>query len=97
MQKQKKGVISLQIDLTDFSDILSLPENKNVTIDKLNDEYGIALTLKKGVRYHKSCRRYCNSSRVKRIHRKQSVSEATSLKKLSSSDDTEITNRDIKQ
>ena len=48
LQRPKEdGIITLQRDLTDFSDMGSLPENINVTIDQLNDGSGIASTLTK--------------------------------------------------
>lgn len=71
---KEDGLVSLERDLKDFDDINanSLPSGINVTISQLNDGSGIEATLKSHkARYHKSCRRYCSSSRVKRAREKQ--------------------------
>ncbi len=67
---KEEGLISLERDLNDFNAINpnTLPSNINVSISQqLNDGLGIAATLKShNAQYHKTCRRYCSSSRVKR-------------------------------
>ena len=87
---KEDGLVSLERDLKDFDDINanSLPSGINVTISQLNDDSGIAATLKSHkARYHKSCRRYCSSSRVKRAREKQKkdIGDLNSPKRLRSS------------
>ena len=70
---KEDGLVSLETDLKDFNiiDATNLPSGINVTISQLNDGSGIAATLKTNdAKYHKTCRSYCSSSRVKRAREK---------------------------
>ena len=87
---KEEGLSSLERDLNDFHaiDAKSLPSGINITINDLNDGSGIAATLKANkARYHKICRSYCSSSRVKRAREKLEKGEhvQNSPKKLRSS------------
>ena len=64
---KEEGCLSLERDLKAFLNVANvLPSSVNVTIDQLNNGSGIAETLKThNAKYHKRCRSYCSSSRVK--------------------------------
>ena len=84
---KNEGLLSLESDLTHFNVINadSLPSGINVTVNQLYDGSGIAATH--DAKYHRTCRRNCSSSRVKRASGKlgKYVSEQNSPKKLRSS------------
>ena len=85
-----EGRVTLGRDLNDFKTIGVVPPGITVSIDQLNDGSGISATLRShNVKYHKMCRSYCSSSRVKRLRQKHDVgevkSEQSSPKKLRSS------------
>ena len=87
---KEEGLLSLQRDLKDLNDLNDnkLPSGINVTIGQLNNGSGIAATLKlHKARYHKLCRTYCSSSRVKRAREKldKEAGPQNSPKKLRSS------------
>jgi hypothetical protein len=87
---KEEGLVSLERDLKDFNAISGnkFPSGINVTISQLNDGSGIAATLKSHeARYHKTCRSYCSSSRVKRAREKldKEAGPQNSPKKLRSS------------
>ncbi|KAL8577258.1 hypothetical protein ACOMHN_022446 [Nucella lapillus] len=87
---KEEGLVSLERDLKDFIAINAndLPHGINVTISQLNDGSGIAATLKSHkASYHKLCRSYCSSTRVKRAREKldKEAGEQNSPKKLRSS------------
>jgi len=87
---KEEGLISLERDLKNFNAINTnkCPSGINVTISHLNDGSGIASTLKSHkARYHKTCRSYCSSSRVKRAREKldKAAGPQHSPKKLRSS------------
>lgn len=87
---RQDGFVSLETDLIDFHDLNTnnLPSCLNVNISQLNDGSGIASTLASHkARYHKQCRSYCSSSRVKRARAKQDkeAGPLCSPKKLRSS------------
>ena len=85
-----EGLVTLGRDLNDFKTIGVVPPGITVSFDQLNDGSGISATLRShNVKYHKMCRSYCSSSRVKRLRQKHDVgevkSEQSSPKKLRSS------------
>ena len=85
-----EGLVTLGRDLNDFNTIGVVPPGITVSFDQLNDGSGISATLRShNVKYHKMCRSYCSSSRVKRLRQKNDVgevkSEQSSPKKLRSS------------
>ena len=86
---KEEGLLSLQKDLNDFITITAnLPPGINVIISQLNDGSGIAATLKSHkAMYHRICRSYCSSSRVKRARDKldKEADAQNSPKKLRSS------------
>ena len=86
---KSEGLLSLERDLKDFIEIANaLPSCVNVTIDQMNDGSGIASTLVLNkAKYHKHCRSYCSSSRVKRVrkHEDHALPSLLSPKKLRSS------------
>ena len=70
---KEEGLLSLERDLRDFHviDDQTLPAGINITIAQLDDGSGIAEILKlRKAKYHKKCRSYCSSSRVKRAREK---------------------------
>ena len=87
---KEEGLESLERDLKDFNAISAdtRPPGINITISQLNDGSGIAESLKSHkARYHKTCRSYCSSSRVKRAREKlkKEADPQNSPKKLRSS------------
>uniref|UniRef100_UPI00358EAE2A uncharacterized protein n=1 Tax=Myxine glutinosa TaxID=7769 RepID=UPI00358EAE2A len=87
---KEEGLESLERDLKDFNAISSdtRPPGINITISQLNDGSGIAESLKSHkAKYHKTCRSYCSSSRVKRAREKlkKEAGPQNSAKKLRSS------------
>ena len=87
---KEEGLKSIERDLEDFNEIdrNNLPSGINVKIDQFNDSSGIAETLKSyKAKYHKSCRSYCSSSRVKRAREKldKETDSLNSPKRLRSS------------
>ena len=84
---KEEGLLTLERDLNDFKKYNVVPNSVVVSLDKLDDGSGIAKTLKlKKARYHKSCRSYCSSSRVKRLCTQDEGDVGISPKKLRSNE-----------
>lgn len=83
MQTPKdEGLKSLEKDLEDLHaiDAANLPSGTNVKFSQLKNGTGIAATLKShDARYHKTCRSYCSSYRVKRAVEKLDKKTTRSL------------------
>ena len=82
---KEEGLLTLERDLNSFREINVVPSGIAVTFDQLHDGSGIAATLRSHkAKYHKTCRSYCSSSRVKRLRQKQEDNSQNSPKKLRS-------------
>ena len=74
-----EGLVTLGRDLNDFKTIGVVPPGITISFGQLNDGSGISATLRShNVKYHKMCRSYCSSSRVKRLRQKHDVGEVKS-------------------
>ena len=64
---KSKGFLTLERDLKDFIEMVKVPPSCiNVTLNQWNDGSGISSTLVLNkAKYHKRCKSYCSSSRVK--------------------------------
>ena len=84
---KEEGVASLERDLLGFKAIGVVPSGVKVSLAQLDEGQGIATTLKAhSAKYHKACRTYCSSSRLKRFMEKEDSSpDQISPKKLRSS------------
>ena len=71
---KKEGVISLERDLKEYQSIKgrsTLPSGVKVNLSNLNDGSDIASILETNqAKYHKKCRSYYSSSRIKRLREK---------------------------
>lgn len=82
---KEEGILSLERDLNNFKEINAVPSGIAVSLEQLDDGSGIANTLRSNnCKYHKTCRSYCSSSRVKRLRQKQETIAQASPKKLRS-------------
>ena len=64
MNATQQGFSTLEINLKGFIQLIAPPSS--IKLSRLDDGSGIAVTLHShGAVYHKSCRSYCNSCRVK--------------------------------
>lgn len=92
---KEEGLLSLEKDLNDFKEIDTEPSGITVSFDQLNDGSGIAATLRAhNAKYHKICRSYCSSSRLKRLQQKQKG--PSSPKKLRSGGTAHSKEHDVK-
>ena len=83
---KEEGLATLERDLNDYKEINAVPSGITVSLDQLDDGSGVSATLRShNAKYHKTCRSYCSSSRVKRICEKQDSCAQSSPKKLRSS------------
>ena len=65
---REEGLLSLDRVMNAFKEMNASPSCIAVTSNQLNDGSGIAATLRlHNAKYHKTCRTYCSSSRVKRL------------------------------
>ena len=69
---RKEGVISLEKDFTEYISIKgTLPSGVTVNLNDLNDGSDIISTLEANqAKYHKKCRSFYSSSRLKRLREK---------------------------
>ena len=69
---KKEGFISLERDFKEYQSIKgTLPSDVTVNLNNLNDGSDSALTLEANqTKYHKKCRSYYNSSRIKHLREK---------------------------
>ena len=88
---KKEGFISLERDFKEYQSVKgTLPSDVKVNLNNLNDGSDIASTLEANqVKYHKKCRGYHSSSRIKRLREKmeKEVPCQLSPKELRSSED----------
>ena len=92
---KEEGILSLERDLNDFREVNAVPTGISVNLDRLNDGSGISATLRSNnCKYHKTCRSYCSSSRVKRLRQKLEADAQSSPKKLRSAGTSHRTGRD---
>jgi len=75
-----------------FKAIGVVPSVLKVSWSQLDEGQGIAVTLKAhSAKYHKVCRTYCSSSRLKRFTEKKNPGDQMSPKKLCSSSEASAT------
>ena len=75
---REEGLLSLDRVMNAFKEMNASPSCIAVTSNQLNDGSGIAATLRlHNVKYHKMCRTYCSSSRVKRLCPKEEQTEVS--------------------
>ena len=83
---KEEGLASIEKDLKVFKAIGIEPSCLNVSWAQLDEGQGIAKTLQThNAKYHKLCRTYCSSSRLKRFTEGGDSSQQNSPKKLRSS------------
>lgn len=91
---KEESLLTLERDLNDFKKINAVPSGITFRFDQLDDNPGIAATLRShNAKYHKSCRSYCSSSRVKRLRQKQDTQ--SSPKKLRSAGTPHTPDHDV--